>query len=110
MKEFLDQVWLNNSVRMYLTVLSVILFVMVVRRYIAHMFAALIFQLVRSIWKDVDQKSFTNLVIRPLGHFLVILVSIITLHKLKFPEALDFDIYRFTLKELLHTIASIILP
>lgn len=109
MNEFLDQIWLNNSVRMYLITAAIILFVLLIRRYFAHLVARLIFQLVKSIWKDVDQKSFTNLVIRPLGSFLVILVSIITLHKLNFPEILDVDIYRITLKELIHVTATIVL-
>lgn len=109
MNEFLDEVWLDNTVRMYGITLAIIVFVLLVRRYFAHLVASLIFQVVRSIWKDVDQKSFTTLVIRPLGSFLVILVSIITLHKLNFPTVLDVEVYRITLKELIHLLATIVL-
>lgn len=109
MNEFLDKEFLGNTLRLYIIVLSVIFFIMLIRRYVAHMVAALIFQIVRSIWKNIDQRSFTNLVIRPLGTFLVILVTIITLHKLKFPEELDVDIYRITLKDLIHMFATIML-
>lgn len=109
MNDFLDKVFFDNSIRTYITVASVIFFILLIRRYVAHLVAALIFQIVRSIWKNVDQRSFTNLVIKPLGGFLVILVSIITLHKLKFPTVLDVDIYRITLKELIHMMATILL-
>lgn len=109
MNDFLDKVFLDNSIRTYITVAAIIFFILLIRRYVAHLVAALIFQIVRSIWKNMDQRSFTNLVIKPLGGFLVILVSIITLHKLKFPTLLDVDIYRITLKELIHMMATIML-
>jgi MscS family membrane protein len=44
-----------------------------------------------------------------LGFFLAVFVSIVTLYKLKFPAQLEVDIYRLTLKELFHTIASLVL-
>ncbi len=67
------------------------------------------FHFIRRIWKDVDRKSFTSLVSKPLGSFLAIFVAIVTLHKLNFPHQLDVDIYRLTLKELIHTTASLVL-
>ena len=109
MNEFLDRIVFDNTIRVYLIVAAVILFMIIVKRHIAHYAAALIFVFVKSIWKDVDRKSFTNLVIRPLGFFLVILVSIATLNKLNFPDELDFDIYRLTLRELVHGLGTIIL-
>ncbi|MET0638332.1 MAG: mechanosensitive ion channel domain-containing protein [Chitinophagaceae bacterium] len=109
MNEFLNRVVLDNTIRVYLIVLAVILFMIIVKRHIAQYAAALIFVFVRTIWKDVDKKSFSDLVIRPLGFFLVILVSIATLNKLKFPEVLDFDIYRMTLRELVHDLGTVIL-
>lgn len=109
MNEFLDQVWLDNTIRSYLIVAGIILFVILVKKYVAHYIAGVIFYFIKSIWKDVDKKSFTSLVSRPLGFFLAIFVSIVTLYKLKFPHQLEVDIYRLTLKEFFHTIASLIL-
>jgi MscS family membrane protein len=109
MSDFLNEILLDNTVRMYLITAGVILFVLLIRRYFAHLVAKLIFQLVKSIWADVDERSFTTLVIRPLGSFLVILVSIISLYKLNFPNDLDVGIYRTTLKALMHTTATIVL-
>lgn len=109
MNDFLDQVWLDNTIRSYLIVAIIILFVVIVKKYVAHSLAAIIFHFIKRIWKDVDRKSFTSLVSKPLGFFLAIFVAIVTLHKLKFPHQLDVDIYRLTLKELIHTIASLVL-
>lgn len=109
MNEFFDQVWFDNTVKSYCIVAGVILFILLVKKYIAHYVAGLIFRFVKTIWKDVDKASFTSLVAKPLGFFLVIFVSLATLNKLYFPTALDIDIYRVTLKELLYCIGSLVL-
>ncbi|HZI52170.1 MAG TPA: mechanosensitive ion channel domain-containing protein [Chitinophagaceae bacterium] len=109
MDEMLDQVWLDNTLRSYLIVAIIILVVIIVKKYIAQYIAGLIFHFVKAVWKDVDKKSFISLVAKPLGFFLAIFVSLITLYKLRFPTVLDVDIYRITLRELLHIIASLVL-
>ena len=109
MNDFLDQVILDNTVRQYCVVLGVILLTLILKRVISKYFAGLLFVLVNKIWKDVDKKSFTGLVVKPLGFFLLILISIIALHKLTFPEALNADVYRFTVKEFVHTLGSLAL-
>ena len=100
---------MDNTIRNYLIVAGIILFVILVKKYVAHYIAGVIFYFIKSIWKDVDKKSFTSLVSRPLGFFLAIFVSIVTIYKLKFPHQLEVDIYRLTLKEFFHTIASLVL-
>src|SRR5690242_20744287 len=102
MKEFLDHVWLDNSVRSYLVVLGVILLILLIKKYVAHSVASLIFPFIQGVWKDVDRKSFVSLVARPLGFFLFVFVSLATLHKLRFPEVLNVDIFQVTLKNILH--------
>lgn len=109
MDQFLDQVWLDNTIRSYLIIAGVILFVVFVKKYLAHYIAGFIFHFIKAVWKDVDKRSFTSLVSRPLGTFLAIFVSIVSLYKLNFPQQLEVDIYRLTLKELLHTVASLVL-
>ena len=109
MDELLDRVWLDNTLRSYLVVAIIILVVIIIKKFIAQYIAGLIFYFIKSVWKDVDKKAFISLVAKPLGHFLAIFVSIITLYKLRFPTVLAVDIYRITLKELLHIIASLVL-
>lgn len=109
MNDFLNQMIFDNPVKNYLIVAGVILFILILKRFISRYFAGLIFLLVRRIWKDVDRRSFSGLVAQPLGLFLFVLVSIISLHKLKFPSVLDVDIYNLTTKEFAQTVGTIIL-
>lgn len=109
MNDFLEQVWLDNPVKHYLAVAGVILFVIILKRFISRYLAGLMFKVINKIWKDVDKKSFTNLLIQPLGFFLLILISIISLHKLIFPASLNIDIYGYSIKEIIHAIATLIL-
>lgn len=125
MNDLLEKIWLNNPVTDYLIVLAIIFFVWAFRRYISRYFAGLLFRLVNRIWKNLDKQSFIKLVVQPLGLFLFILVSIIALHKLKFPDKnkyagnddvenniilfLNTDLYGYSIKEIIHCIATIIL-
>lgn len=109
MNDFLEQIWLSNTVKSYLIVAGVILFVILLKRIISRYFASLLFRLVNKIWKNIDKASFTNLLIQPLGFFLLILISIISLYKLNFPAELNVEIYKYTVREVLHTIATIVL-
>jgi MscS family membrane protein len=109
MNDFLDEVWLGNPVRNYLVVAGVILFVWALKRFISRYFAGLLFGVVHKIWKDVDKRSFINLVVKPIGFFLVILVSIASLHKLVFPEQINVEVYKYTLKDIIHCAGTIVL-
>jgi len=109
MNDFLEQVWLDNPVKNYLVVAGIILFVILLKRFISRYLAGLMFKVVNKIWKDVDKKSFTNLLIQPLGFFLLILVAVITLYKLNFPSLLNVEVYKYSVKQILHCVTTIIL-
>ena len=106
MNDFLNSVYLNNSVRQYLIVAAIILFVFLAKRYVAHYVASLIFNVIKLRWKTIDKTSFKTLLAKPLGLFLAVLITVITLDKLTFPSVLDFEIYRITLKEILKIIGT----
>jgi MscS family membrane protein len=109
MDEFLERIWLDNPVRSYAIIFGIILFVWLLRKIISRYFAGLIYSAVHRIWKDVDKRSFISLVIKPLGLFLAILVSIVALYKLQFPEKLNVEIYTYTVKQIIHCLGNIIL-
>jgi len=94
---------------MILAVAGVILFVLILKRFISRYFAGLIHSGVKSIFRGVDKKLFSDLVAKPLGIFLLMLVSIAALHKLKFPGYWDVEIYKYNSKEIVHTIGTLIL-
>ncbi len=109
MNEFLQQVWLDNKVKDYLLVAGVILSVIILKRLISRYLAGLMFRLVHKVWKDVDKKSFTNLLVQPLGFFLLILVTIVSLHKLRFPSLLNAEIYNYSVMHLVHRVGTVIM-
>ena len=109
MNDILDRIVLENSLRMYLVVTLVIGFILLIRKYVAHYAAGVIFVFVHRLWRDVDKQSFRNMVARPLGFFLAMLVSIIALSKLTFPAVLDVDLYRITLQQMVHGLGTIVL-
>lgn len=99
----------DNPVKSYLIVGGVILFVLLLRKVISRYFAGLIYQLVHVAFRGIDKRSFADLVAKPLGLFLMILVSIIALHKLTFPTYWDVEIYTYRSKQIVHTIGTVIL-
>jgi MscS family membrane protein len=109
MNDFLNEVWYSNTVRNYLVVLGVIVFVLVLKRFISRYLAGLLFRMLNRIWKNLDRESFKSLVAEPLGLFLVIFVSIVSLHKLNFPAEWNYEIYEFSTKQIIHCIGTIIL-
>ena len=109
MNDFLNQVWWGNPVKNYLLIIGIIFFVWVLKRFISRYIAGLLYGLVHKIWRNIEKKSFINLVVKPLGLFLAVLVSIIALYKLKFPEEIDVDVYKFTAKDIFHSGGNIIL-
>ncbi|HEY6503518.1 MAG TPA: mechanosensitive ion channel domain-containing protein [Chitinophagaceae bacterium] len=125
MNDFFETVWLDNPVKNYLRVLAVIFFVLLFKRYISRYFAGLLFRIFSTIWKDLDKKAFINLVVKPLGMFLFMLISIIALHKLNFPRedpsadrtelenwiasVLNTDLYGYSMRDIFRTTGTIIL-
>ncbi len=109
MNDFLEQIWLDNPVKNYLIVAGVILFVILLKRFISRYLAGLMFKVVNKIWKDVDKQSFIHLLIQPLGFFLLILTAIISLHKLNFPSVLNIEVYKYSVKQIVYCFATIVL-
>jgi MscS family membrane protein len=109
MNDFLNEMIFDNPVKNYLIVAGVILFVLILKRVISRYFAGLIYRLVKIVFRDVDKSSFSGLVAKPLGLFIFILVSIIALHKLRFPSYWDVEIYNNSTKTIIHTVGTIVL-
>ena len=109
MNDFLNRVFLDNPVKYYLIVAGVILFVLILKRFISHYLAGLIYGLVKNVFRGVDKKSFSDLVTQPLGWFLLIWVSILALHKLAFPVLFEGEVYGYSTKQIIHTIGTIVL-
>jgi MscS family membrane protein len=108
MNNFLQQVYWGNTVQDYLWVAGVIFFVLILNRFISRVFASLLCRIFKRTWKTFDQKTFLELVIQPLGAFLVITVSIIALYRLNFPEQFNIKLYRYPLQRIFLSIGIVI--
>lgn len=119
MNSFFDFVFLDNTIKSYLIAAGVILLAVLLKKYLSRYIAGLLFRVIRRVAAGVDKKNFVNLVVAPLNTFLLILITIITLEKLKFPETPiklgtleftpNFRIYKINLYQLLDTISIIVL-
>jgi MscS family membrane protein len=105
MDNFLDREFLGNTVWDYMWVIGVILFVLLLNRFISKYLAILLSKIFRRTWKTFDQKKFVELIIHPLGIFLVITVSIVALYRLTFPEQYNITLYKYPVKTIVLSFA-----
>lgn len=106
MNDFLQQIFLDNTIEQYLIVGAVILLVFLFKKYMAHYLAGLVFNLFQNRWKNINKLSFKNLVAKPLGLFLAVLVTVVALDQLKLPAVFDFNLYHLSIRELLRMIGT----
>ena len=100
MNNFLEQVYWGNPVQDYLWVVGVILFVIILNRFISRVLAKFLCRLFKKTWKSFDQQTFLELVVQPLGAFVVIVVCLIGFYRLNFPDELNVTIYRYSLQSI----------
>lgn len=105
MESFLDRIFLANTIRDYLWVAGVILFVLFLNRFISKYIAILLCKIFKRAWNNFDQQKFVDLIIHPLGIFLVISVSIVALYRLDFPPQLNFKLYKYSIDKIILSIA-----
>src|SRR5579875_3676731 len=101
MNNFLDREFLNNTIREYLWVIAVIFFVWALSRFISKYIAIILCKIFKRQWKTFDQQKFIELIIHPLGVFLVITVSIVALYRLSFPPEFNILIYKYPIRNVL---------
>ena len=89
----------------YLWVLGTIVFVLLLNKVISKYIALLLCKIFKRAWKTFDQQKFIDLIIHPLGTFLVITVSIIALYRLEFPDQLNVNLYKYPLQRVLLSVA-----
>ncbi len=92
----------NNSVTSLLTTFLIIAIISIFRRLLSKYVATLLFNIIHNKWKTVEKNGFISLIVNPLGWFLAVLISIITIDNLVFPDALKFNVYGIPFKEIIH--------
>lgn len=100
---------LDNTLGNYILITGIILLAISLRSFLSQIIAGLVFRLVRRVAHGVDKKSFVALVVPPLENFLVIMVVIIALEKLNYPQALNVHVYKVSLQRMIEIVAIIVM-
>jgi MscS family membrane protein len=109
MNGFWNQLVFDNPIKKYLFVFISITVVILLKRLVSRFIAGQLFRGAKTLDKGLDKNSFVKLMLAPLETFLICFVTIVAIDKLKFPSALDFDIFEVNSKSIVHSIAKTIL-
>lgn len=104
-----DFIILDNTLGTYILIAGIVLLAVSLKQYISRLIATLVFKIVKRIAYGVDQRSFVNLVTPPLENFFVILVTLIALEKLNYPDLFDVSIYKVQLHRVVEIIAMLVM-
>jgi len=102
--DFLDQIYLDNTIRSYVFVLVSILVVLIFKKILSRYIASILFFFIHNAWKNIEKNQFNLLVVRPLGWLIVVIVSVFAFDELVFPYDWRFTIYRYPVKLLVEKI------
>ncbi|MCU0394556.1 MAG: mechanosensitive ion channel family protein, partial [Chitinophagaceae bacterium] len=104
MENYLDQVLWNNTLRSYLISAAIIGSVYLFRKLLSKGTAWLIARLINSSNRAFDRRRFQELVVAPIGFFLLVLSVMAALYRLNMPAFLQFSIYKASLKQILESL------
>ena len=109
MNGFWDQMIFDNPLKKYVFVLIAIVIGLLVKRIFSKFVAGQLFRGAAALDKGIDKTSFVKLLLEPLEIFLIAFITIVALDKLRFPSALEFEVFEVPFKNVVHGIAKTIL-
>lgn len=104
--KFPDFTILDNNIRMLVVVLIIITIVGMFKKWMSKHIASFLFIPIQKRWTSVEKNEFTGLIIKPLGRFLAVLISILAIGRLNFPSSFFFNFYGFNSEMILHAIGK----
>lgn len=109
MNGFWDQMIFDNPLKKYVFVLIAILIGLLFKRILSKFIAGQLFRGAAALDKGIDKSSFVKLLLKPLEIFLIAFITIAAIDKLRFPSALEFEVFEVPFKNIVHGIAKTIL-
>ena len=97
---------LDNTVQAYLIVIGTILVTLIFKKLISKFLASKLFKLITNSKHNLPKQSFLDLVVQPLGTYLLLTISMIAIDKLKFPAAFEFTIYKTNTRQILDALMN----
>jgi MscS family membrane protein len=105
MNDFLNKIIWNNTVESYLWTIGIVLFVLLLNKIISKYLATLLCRVLSRWMKAYDKQKFTDLIVHPLGTFLVVTVCIVAFYQLRYPDALKFTLYKYSMQRIILSLA-----
>jgi MscS family membrane protein len=109
MQDFLNRIFLDNPLSSYLWIAAIILVMLLFKGIISRFFCGLLYRLFPVAKKYISRQQFVSLVIIPMEWFVVMVVVIFSFDKLKFPSALQFELYKLSSKDIIDATGKILL-
>jgi MscS family membrane protein len=109
MKDFWNQLILDNPVKSYFLVALTILIGVLFKRIMSRFIAGQLYRAASTLDPGLDKRSFVRLLLAPVETFLVAFIAIVAIEKLRFPGVLEFEIYEVSSKTIVHSAAKMIL-
>ena len=109
MDGFWNQLVFDNPVKKYFFVFIALIVGLIFKRIFSKFVAGQLFRAATTMGKGVDKNAFVKLLLDPLEIFLIAFISIVGIDKLRFPTALEFEIFEVSSKTVVHGIAKTIL-
>jgi MscS family membrane protein len=97
---------LDNTVQAYLIVIGTIIITLIFKKLISKFLASKLFKLITNSKHNLPKQSFLDLVVQPLGTYLLLTISMIAIDKLKFPAAFEFSIYKTNTRQILDALMN----
>ena len=102
----MELIILDNTVKAYLVVIGTILTTLIFKRLISKFLASKLFKLLTNSKHNLPKQSFLDLVVQPLGTYLLLTISMIAIDKLKFPTAFQFTVYKTNTRQILDALMN----
>jgi MscS family membrane protein len=100
MKDILKYKIFDNSVESYAIVFGIIVLAFLFKRFVSKKLANFVYNRITKIGSSVNKTNFINLVVQPLEVFLVLLVALGAIEKLKYPKLWKIKVYKIPLQQI----------
>lgn len=100
MPEFLQKQVLDNPLSSYMWIAVVLIAMLLLKGIISRFLCSILYGFFPQAKKYADRKQFVDLVLLPMEWFIVWTVVVFSFHKLKFPEALKFELYKVSTQDI----------
>lgn len=106
MRDILHYKLLDNTIENYIYVLGVVVLALIIKRFISKYLTGLLYNVIIRAGKKFNRDAFCNLLIEPLEVFLMVLVVIISLDRLKYPGDWNFSLYKLKFSQVIEGVAN----